>query len=330
MRLKTSPSLDESCRKRFGSVLVLALCTTIGFATQASAQPPDSPVTDKDNNSATVAATVDGKPIYAAEVQRELTKALKQRQIDPTALNLLQAQTLHQLINRRLILGYFDRKKLAASQQDIDLALTRLKKRLDQQSISLEDYLSRAGIDRKTLRHSLTWNLGWQKYLDHYLTDENLQRFFLKHHREFDGTQLRVAHILWKVNSTDSSEALQIAIKNAKQIREEILNDKTTFAKAAQSFSTSPTAAKGGDIGFISRHQPMGEAFSAAAFKLQLHEISPPVVTSFGVHLIRCLEIKPGKKTWQDVRSELRPAVTRYLFQWTADQQRAHATVKIF
>ena len=330
MRLKTSPSLDENCRKRFISVLALALCATIGIASQASAQAPASAVTDKDKKSSPVAATVDGKPIYVAEVQRELTKVLKQRQIEPAALNLLQAQTLQQLINRRLILDYFDRKKLAASQQDIDLALTRLKKRLDQQSISLEDYLSRAGIDRKTLRHSLTWNLGWQKYLDRYLTDKNLQRFFLKHHREFDGTQLRVAHILWKVNSINSSEALQTVTKDAKRIRGDILSGKTTFTKAARSFSASPTATKGGDIGFISRHQPMGEAFSAATFKLQLHEISPPVVTSFGVHLIRCLEIKPGKKTWQDVRSELRPAVTRYLFQWTADQQRAHATVKIF
>jgi hypothetical protein len=39
------------------------------------------------------------------------------------------------------------------------------------------------------------------------------------------------------------------------------------------------------------------------------------------------LEEKPGAKTWQDAESELRPAVTAYLFRWIADQERQQAKI---
>ena len=72
----------------------------------------------------------------------------------------------------------------------------------------------------------------------------------------------------------------------------------------------------------------MPEDFSQAAFALKTGEISEPIVTSFGVHLITVLEEKPGTKTWRDVESELRPAVTLYLFRWIADKERPTAKIE--
>ena len=66
----------------------------------------------------------------------------------------------------------------------------------------------------------------------------------------------------------------------------------------------------------------MPESFSNAAYALKVGETSEPITTSFGVHLIQCLEIEAGQRKWQDVRAELEPAVTNYLFQWAADKQR--------
>ena len=73
----------------------------------------------------------------------------------------------------------------------------------------------------------------------------------------------------------------------------------------------------------------MPEAFGQAAFALEPGAISPPVVTEAGVHLIQCVEIKPGSRTWQEVRGELEPTVTRYLFRWAADRQRPQARIEI-
>jgi parvulin-like peptidyl-prolyl isomerase len=51
------------------------------------------------------------------------------------------------------------------------------------------------------------------------------------------------------------------------------------------------------------------------------------VQTRFGVHLVQCLEIKPGKLGWQDAREPLRNAIVRYLFSWAADQQREQVEI---
>jgi len=72
----------------------------------------------------------------------------------------------------------------------------------------------------------------------------------------------------------------------------------------------------------------MSESFSRAAFALEKGELSQPVESSFGVHLIQCVEIKPGEKRWQEVKSELNAAMTRFLFDWVANKQRPNAQIQ--
>jgi peptidyl-prolyl cis-trans isomerase C len=58
------------------------------------------------------------------------------------------------------------------------------------------------------------------------------------------------------------------------------------FAALASKFSRCPSAKAGGDLGFFGRGR-MVEAFDEAAFNLTVNEISKPVRTRFGYHLIR-------------------------------------------
>jgi parvulin-like peptidyl-prolyl isomerase len=72
----------------------------------------------------------------------------------------------------------------------------------------------------------------------------------------------------------------------------------------------------------------MPEDFSRAAFALKKNEVSQPLVSPFGVHLITVLDEKPGTLTWRDVENELRLAVTLYLFRWIAEKERATAKIE--
>jgi len=89
---------------------------------------------------------------------------------------------------------------------------------------------------------------------------------------------VRVSHILVKTRA----EALDL-IKQLKQ--------GTKFAALAMKHSIGPSAKKGGDLGFIRRGDTV-KAFDRAAFSLNVGEVSKPVKTRFGWHVILLLEKK--------------------------------------
>ncbi len=80
-------------------------------------------------------------------------------------------------------------------------------------------------------------------------------------------------HILVK----KQSEALMV---------KELLNEGKDFASLAKQYSTCPSAKKGGNLGEFGRGQMVKE-FEKIAFALNKNEISDPVKTKFGYHIIK-------------------------------------------
>lgn len=270
----------------------------------------------------TVLATVDGQPITDRELDRELARVVGQRPLTPVAIGQLREATLAQVVDRTLVAQHLEQTGFGATDQEIERELQRIRKRLEQQQLTLDQYLQRSGLTRDELRRTLAWRIAWPRFLEKHLTDPNLERYFQQHRRDFDGTQVAVAQILLRVESPDDPQSRAATISTADKLRSRITAGELTFADAARQHSVAPTAADGGRIGSIGRRGPMPEPFSQAAFALDTGQISPPVVTAFGVHLIQCLEVQPGTKNWQDARPELEAAVIQHLFRWAADRQR--------
>ena len=122
--------------------------------------------------------------------------------------------------------------------------------------------------------------------------------------------------------------AFEGIVNQAAAIREEIVSGKISFAEAARKYSAGPSAKDGGQLGFIPRHGVMDEAFSRAAFELEIGRVSEPVRTPFGVHLLRCDEIKPGEKQLKDVRKEIEEALARELLEKLAQAERGFTAVE--
>ncbi|HAY82575.1 MAG TPA: hypothetical protein DCY79_22435 [Planctomycetaceae bacterium] len=275
-----------------------------------------------------VAAVVDGQNIYLGEIRRDVRRAVADQKISkPRAIELAQA-ALQQAIKRRLVLQYIAKRGQGATPAEIDQELDLVKRKLDEQEITLEDYLQRTELPLAELRFSLAWKIGWERWLQRYATDANLEMYFNRHRRDFDGTQLEVAHILWKAKPTDQA-AIAKATQQATLVRQQIVAGDLSFAAAASEYSAAPTKDRGGNVGTISRHQPMPESFNKAAFALQEGEVSPPITSPFGVHLIRCSRVHPGQRTWRDAAAPLRQAVEQYLFDWTEQLQRPRSQVQM-
>ncbi len=270
------------------------------------------------------AAIVNGHAISRRLVDRELAQLLKQRDVDEVSRQAWRREVLQQLIQRQLVLQYLQSQDLRATEQEVEVEMKVLQETLSKQQRTFADYLDKAQMSDAELRDTLRWRIAWQRYLERYLTEKNLEKYFADHRRDFDGTKLRVAQILLNLDSDTESVG-----ERAGRLRARIVGGELSFAAAAGDFSAAPSRTKGGDIGDIERHQPMPEAFSRAAFELEPGEISPPVVTTFGVHLIQCIEVKPGQKQWQDVRPQLEAAVQRFLFQWLAERQEKIAEIEI-
>lgn len=276
---------------------------------------------------ATPVAFVNGAPITFLQVKRTLIAAVGGRPVSADILPVLQAQSLEQAILRRLMLNRLkelkyeptaDELRQAAENFDLNLTLGNLKR---------DEYLLRNHLSEQDLEDLRYWEICWNRFARERLTDDELKRYFDAHHRDFDGTQLRVSHILRRLEGRGAQADVNAAIAAAKQLREEIVAGKIKFAEAAEKFSVGPSREQEGDLGYIGRREPMGEEFSSAAFKLNKGEISPPVVTPFGVHLITVTDERPGGTPWTAVREQLLPAVENEFFRRTAGELRKTAKV---
>ncbi|MGE3780757.1 MAG: peptidylprolyl isomerase [Pirellulaceae bacterium] len=274
-------------------------------------------------------ATVDGEPITVRDVARELVIAgaarrrWNGRQDDPWFLAMRD-----QLVSRRLVEKWLRESQQAASAAEIDLAREQLVARQAQRGVKWEDYLEQQQLDESRLHRALAWQIAWGRFLDKQLQPANLEKYFHKHRRDFDGTELRVAHIVWPLPPQLSATLVREVHAMAQDVVERIRRGEITFEAAARQYSSGPSREQGGDIGWIARREPMPESFSAAAFALEPQQVSAPVETAVGIHIIRCLDVRPGKKELSEVLGEVETRVTRYLFEWAADQVRERTRIE--
>lgn len=276
-------------------------------------------------NHSPVAVRVNGQVILAKEVDAALAAALKDREVPEAARQKLREETLTQLVDRRLALEALARAGEKVPAREIDAALERLKAKLGPDARLWTRHLAEQHLTEDLLRDQLAWQLTWKIYLDKHLTDANLEKFFESHRRDYDGTLVRVSHILLRPDSRATGADLTA---KAQRIKQELDDDKLSFADAAKKYSTGPSREQAGDLGLIPRRGVMDEAFSRTAFALDKGQVSPPVTTPFGVHLIQATEIQPGKKSWREVRESLRSDAAQYLFDRLVRTERGTAKIE--
>ncbi len=106
--------------------------------------------------------------------------------------------------------------------------------------------------------------------------EDRLKTFYEENPKLFE--RAHVAHILIKGGE-----------KKANEVYEEVMKDPSRFEEIAKEKSEDPTAEKGGDLGWFYR-KDMAPEFAEAAFKLKKGQISKPVKTVFGYHIIKALD----------------------------------------
>ena len=140
-------------------------------------------------------------------------------------------------------------------------------------------------------------------------TDADIKKFYDDNPTHFRSeAQVRVSHIFIAAASDASAADKAAAKAKAEQLLADVKAHPDQFAQIAQKSSQdAPSAAKGGDLGFITRGSTAGgKAFDDAAFALKQGDVSGIVQSDLGFHILKATEVKPSVvKPFADVKDQI-------------------------
>ena len=159
----------------------------------------------------------------------------------------------------------------------------------------------------KQLEKDLLTQMAINKVLsDVTITDEDAKKFYDENKDQFAQKEaVSAKHIL-----VDNEE-------KCKEIKEKIDNNEITFEEAAKQYSTCPSGQQGGDLGMFNRGMMVPE-FEEAAFTLDINEVSEPVKTQFGYHLIK---VENKKEATTSAFEEVKTQIIQRLMQQAQDNK---------
>ena len=145
--------------------------------------------------------------------------------------------------------------------------------------------------------------------------DEDLKKYYEENIERFvSNEERRSRHILIAIDEQDSEESALDLVTNLKNR----LSTGEAFEILAKEFSNDPGSAEnGGDLGWAERGLFVPE-FDETLFNLEINQISEPVKTQFGYHIIQLNELKSGvQQNFEEIEYDLRFEYSRLLAEET-------------
>ena len=254
-------------------------------------------------------------------------------------LTRLRQEAMDQIIDQTVVAQAADEAGIEVSAEEVEAEIAELRSVFDSDE-AFRIRLESEGFTEDSFRLHIERMIAAQRYLDRIrqqasdVNDAELQRYY--HDNEDRLTfpeQVRVRHILltWKLLGTLDDRA---AIREQMEPILARARRGEDFAELAREFTNdAATRNAGGDTGFFHRGQ-MTPAFEEVAFQLTPGEISDPVETPYGVHIIR-LEgrrdayLLPFSEVREKLREHVRNERSKQAVNAEIDRLRAAADIEI-
>jgi peptidyl-prolyl cis-trans isomerase C len=268
----------------------------LAVSSVALAQPPAAAPANSN-----VAATVNGEKITVEEVDAVLKHTLPLTPLTTAQQRQMRIEILADLVDDVLVRQFLRKNAPKVDPAEIDAQLKAFGEKLQKEGKSLGAWLKETGQTEAQVRESWTSAMQLTGYVKGIATEEQLKAYFNANRDHFDRVEVKVRHIVLRVGKNTTPVERAAAKEKLEALRAEIAAGKLDFAAAAKKHSHCPSAAVGGDLGYILRKGGlMDEAFAKAAFALKTGELSGVVETEFGLHLIQVTDRKPGTPTTYD------------------------------
>lgn len=262
------------------SVLWLLAAVTVFLAAPAFAEPIDS-----------IVALVEEDVILQSELDEAIASIEQQMRAQGEAMpprRVLEEQMLERIILQRLQLQRAEQTGIRASDADVDVALQQVA-RQNQMSLSqLREVLEQEGIDyqefRQEVRREIVTSRLQQRVIDAMDDITETEIDILLASDRFGSQEYLLSQILIGVPDSASPAELRAAEERVHEVRQR-LADGMSFSAAAISYSQSPDALEGGDVGWRSLSALPG-MFAEVVSELAVGEVSEPLRTPSGFLLL--------------------------------------------
>lgn len=224
--------------------------------------------------------TSENKDVVATVGDEKIT----QDELNDVLVKMYGKEALNSLISEKLVAQEIKKNDIKVSDEDVDKEMAALENQYKEQG-GLEAALKNSNMTEADLKDQIINQLSLEKLLadDIKVSDEEVAAYYEENKEQFSqGEQVDASHIL--VESEDL----------AKEIKGK-LDDGGDMAALAKEYSTDPGSKdNGGKLGFFGKGQMVPE-FEEAAFSNKVGEISDPIKSEHGYHIIVVNEKKEAQ-----------------------------------
>jgi peptidyl-prolyl cis-trans isomerase C len=284
-------------RARLASLIAVAAVVAGCGRCQAPPKPQAAPTPR-------AVASVNGEPVLAEALERELREAQAGTAGASAGLDLLKRRILDELVERTLLLQKARARSIVVGQDQVERALLRI--RAEYPGTHFDDLLAQERLSQTELKARLREQLLLERLFETevfpqiQVTQDQVSRYYAEHQQEYQ--------------DPESVHVLQIVVASrdeAVQIREKLKRNPQSFAEMAKKSSIGPEGTSGGDLGLIGRGSGFPEVFDVC-FTLPLNQISDVTPSPYGFHLFKVVERRPAqRRPMEKAAGEIREKLLR-------------------
>lgn len=218
----------------------------------------------------------------------------------------LTSNLVDAFVTQKLIQNQAKKLGITASKKEIDKSVDEIKQQVAQgDEKQFKEAMKRYGYTIELVRRDQTAEVIGRKLYERIvsdvkISDADVKKYYEDNPDKFTTKESRdVAHILVDLKDKKKADELYEQLKGG---------DKKLFTKLAKKYSTDPGSKEKGGLYANTQQGQMVPEFDKVTFDLKTGEVSRPVKTQFGWHIITARsDIKPAtKKKFSEVKEEIR------------------------
>ena len=267
-----------------------------------------------------IVASVDGDPITLYELNQYEEK---QRALMPSLQIPSQNDALQALIMEKLLAKEIAAKGIHVRDEDIDRYVDHIKESNHLTDDQLKEALKQQGVDYAKYRDQVRQEIEKVQLLNREIrgkvniSPEDVQRYYEAHKKDYERpARVKVRQIMLRLDPNAPDEIAQAVTQRIEGLRAQILKGED-FTKVAKQYSEDPAAADGGDLGEVEPSKMLPE-FETVLTKMKEGEVSEPVRTNMGVHL---LKLEKRIAVGYQAESELAAEIKEKLYSEALDER---------